>query len=117
MHLQAARCPYLEGMDEAVVSEVVLSPGEARMRVLTWLTGRSVVVWGGVKIALWLPTLTPTASVIPMIFHMAIPIITVAISYFGGWTLVVLWWVDQPIIKLIKQLSYIHVSELLGNII
>ena len=29
-------------MDEAVVSEVVLAPGEARMRVLTWLTGRCV---------------------------------------------------------------------------
>lgn len=40
---QAVGCPYLEGMDEAVVSEVVLVPGEARMRVLTWLTGRLVV--------------------------------------------------------------------------
>ena len=39
---QAVGCPYLEGMDEAVVSEVVLAPGEARMRVLTWLTGRCV---------------------------------------------------------------------------
>lgn len=38
--LQAVGCPYLDGMDEAVVSEVMFTPGEARLRVLTWLTGR-----------------------------------------------------------------------------
>lgn len=31
-------------MDEAVVSELMFTPGEARIRVLTWLTGRYVQV-------------------------------------------------------------------------
>ena len=37
---QAVGCPYLEGMEGPVISEVLFTPGEARMRLLTWLTAR-----------------------------------------------------------------------------
>ena len=38
--LQATGCPYLEGMEESVVRDVVFSAGEARIRIIQWLLGR-----------------------------------------------------------------------------
>ena len=40
--IQAVGCPYLDGMDSPVVSKVVFTPGEARIRVLTWLAAKLV---------------------------------------------------------------------------
>lgn len=37
---QDTGCPYLEGMEEPVVQEVVFSASEARLRIIQWLVGR-----------------------------------------------------------------------------
>lgn len=37
---QATGCPYLEGMEESVVRDVVFSAGEARIRIIQWLAAR-----------------------------------------------------------------------------
>jgi len=37
---QETGCPYLEGMEEPVVQEVVFSASEARLRIIQWLVGR-----------------------------------------------------------------------------
>lgn len=42
--LQALGCPYLQGMEESVVGKVVLTPGEARVRVMCWLVDKYVWV-------------------------------------------------------------------------
>jgi len=37
---QGLNCPYLEGTSSEVVKEVVFHPGEARIRLLTWMAAR-----------------------------------------------------------------------------
>ena len=38
--LQVLCCPYLEGLEDAVVHKLLLTPGEARLRLLEWLVAR-----------------------------------------------------------------------------
>ena len=34
---QEFQCPYLEGLEDSVIHELLLTPGEARTRLLVWL--------------------------------------------------------------------------------
>lgn len=43
-NLQILSCPFIDGLDDVVIHELLLSPGDARLRLLEWLIARYVAI-------------------------------------------------------------------------
>ena len=39
-HMQELECPYIQGVDDSWIEELLFKPGEPRIRLLQWLLGR-----------------------------------------------------------------------------
>ena len=40
VQLQDLECPYIDGVEDSWIEELLFKPGEPRMRLIQWLLGR-----------------------------------------------------------------------------